>query len=212
MQECRPYTSAGELSSHVVKQIFARGLSKKPLTGENMLKLNYDDITAKATSPHTAESSHPRGTADPVQRLEEASPSLRKCTLNAGDPVSSTTSDDEDSCGSLNSSPVPRKSFRMHACSRGNLRDIKQTSQPPYPIEVDLEKAASAVAANLEEVRVKMEPSPEMVDPFPSEVEGSECHEIYHDESLFWRSGLAQLKPRASLTLPQHIRSTPSVA
>lgn len=198
MEECRPYTPEGKLSPHLVMQIFDHNLSKKPLTGEDMLRLKSDSATSEAATQPSPKDRHLAGGAGQIERHDPASPTLRKSTRTAPAVDLPTTSDEEDNSEPMQrNSPLPNP-FRMYAGTGDGRLDVKRTREQTAAVQIEIEHAVSGLASEFEEAKGKMEHDSDTIDPPLSDVEAPDLQEIYHDAASFPEPGACAVEAKSA--------------
>ena len=192
MRENRPYTAPeGQLSSHVVKQIFEHKRSKFPLTSRTMLALTTNDVAAAQPAPPSPPgSTERRRTVPSIEALDPASPCLRKsklCRNPLPDPTAATVHDERDEVESSRSPspsllPSPIRAHAPLASSGCGLVVTRKRKRASF-VKEDREahSSTSRIGPDVDEVKVKVEPDMEPDDPFVSDVEMADPKESYHD-------------------------------
>ena len=182
MQEADPYTKEGQLSSHVVKKMFERKLSKDHLTSEKMLSIISDNVAAQPAPQSPPESPERRGTVALVGFFDPASPTLRKSALTA-DLINNL--DVEDSLEpEQNGSPSAGHVQMPSGLKDGNL-DVIKTWRRTSSVKAALEQDSSATRVKCEEVKVKLEPEHDLHDHLVDVKEASDSQASCHDAESF---------------------------
>ena len=143
MQQCSPYTQDGQLSGHVVKEIFEHKLSKAPLTSRTMLALISSNVAAEPEPQSRPESAERSRTAPAIEPLDPLSPGSQSSKFpgSAADP--STAADDveshSDSGQSCSPSPTP-------SGSNTRLLTVKKTRNRAASVKEDMDQAAASAS------------------------------------------------------------------
>jgi hypothetical protein len=213
MQEADPYTKEGRLSSHVVKKIFERKLSKDHLTGEKMLSIISDNVAAQPAPQSPLESPERRGTVALVGFFDPASPTLRKSALTdlAADLINNL--DVKDSLEPEQNRSPSAGQVRMPFGLKDSNLDVIKTWRRTSSVKDALEQVSSATRAECEEVKVKLEPEHDLYDHLVYDNEASDSQASYHDAESFPEhppaSAAAKEELDASLTAQQQTTGGP---
>jgi hypothetical protein len=182
MQEADPYTKEGQLSSHIVKKMFERKLSKDHLTSEKLLSIMSDNVAAQPAPQSPLESPERRATVALVGFLDPASPTSRKSALTA-DLINNL--DVEDSLEPERNRSPSAGQVQMPSGLKGSNLDVIKTWRRTSLVKDALEQASSATRAECEEVKVKLEPEHDLYDPLVYDKEASDSQASYHDAESF---------------------------